>query len=242
MNDARDLLRDRQVLSFDAGFTLVEPHPSVGTVYARIAGRFGYKVDPDRVDRRFREIHLRMTHEARRADLGSDYCTSEEKSRRWWEAVSAETLAEWVRDADRGRVARATFEEYAGSDCWRVYPDVHESLDAFRSLGLRLVVVSNWDARLESTLGELGLTPRFEKVYISSQVGYGKPDPRLFRHVLDDLGVAPDQVLHVGDDPVDDAQGSAAAGIDPVLIQRPGRPFPGGDSCPTIHALRDLIP
>ena len=45
------------------------------------------------------------------------------------------------------------------------------------------------------------LTPFFERMIISSEVGADKPDPYIFRYALDALRAEPADAIHVGDDP-----------------------------------------
>jgi FMN phosphatase YigB (HAD superfamily) len=53
----------------------------------------------------------------------------------------------------------------------------------------------------------------YQHLYLSSEVGLLKNSGRLFQHVLSDLGVAPDRVLHIGDDPTSDVRRAAECGI-----------------------------
>jgi putative hydrolase of the HAD superfamily len=96
------------------------------------------------------------------------------------------------------------------------YEDVRPAIARWRARGLRLVVVSNWDASLPATLERLGL--RFDAVVTSALVGAAKPDPR---PVLEGLRLAgTTNALFVGDSP-EDAAAARAAGIESVLLDRP---------------------
>jgi putative hydrolase of the HAD superfamily len=53
-------------------------------------------------------------------------------------------------------------------------------------------------------------------------LGVEKPDPRIFEEALRISGVREERVVHVGNDPVADIRGAAAAGIDTVLVDREG--------------------
>lgn len=49
----------------------------------------------------------------------------------------------------------------------------------------------------------------FERTYLSFQVGLVKPDPRIFRRVIDDLGLAPPEILFLDDNQINvDAAGA----------------------------------
>jgi len=66
-------------------------------------------------------------------------------------------------------------------------------------------------------INRLGLTPFFDVVLISGELGYRKPHPLVFRHLIEHLGVEKDQILYVGDDPEPDISGAQKAGLQPVL-------------------------
>jgi HAD superfamily hydrolase (TIGR01549 family) len=70
-------------------------------------------------------------------------------------------------------------------------------------------------------LEDLGLSERFEKIFISSEVGCEKPDPEIFRRAVEVMDVAPRRCLHVGDDPDNDWEGATAAGMAVFRVKRP---------------------
>jgi putative hydrolase of the HAD superfamily len=66
----------------------------------------------------------------------------------------------------------------------------------------------------------------------------GKPEPAIFDHVLDRLGVAPAAATMVGDSLRRDVDGALAAGLRPVWINRAARPRP--DDRPDLVEIRGL--
>ena len=100
------------------------------------------------------------------------------------------------------------------------FPDAAPMLAALSAQGRRLAVVSNWDASLPPVLRRLGLADRLETVVHSAGVGAAKPDPRPFRVALERLALAPHECVHVGDDPINDGEGAAAAGLRAILVDR----------------------
>jgi putative hydrolase of the HAD superfamily len=119
-----------------------------------------------------------------------------------------------------------------------VYPDAIEALRDARARGLRTLVVSNWDISLAGVLRELGLGPLLDGVLTSAAVGARKPAPEIFHRALRLAGgVAPEQALHVGDDPHADYEGARAAGLRALLVVREG---PAPPACAAIADLRAL--
>jgi HAD superfamily hydrolase (TIGR01549 family) len=93
------------------------------------------------------------------------------------------------------------------------------------SIPVPVCLVSNIDKDdLQSALRHVGL--RFDLVVTSEDCRSYKPRPEMFRKALSLLGLAPDQVLHVGDSIRSDIAGAKAAGIRVLWIN------PGGRSAP----------
>lgn len=74
-------------------------------------------------------------------------------------------------------------------------------------------------------LNRLGLSDYFprERVFLSELIGYHKPDPRIYAAVLEQMGVAPQQVLFVGDTWEADVSGAMDAGLAAVWINPRGK-------------------
>ena len=94
---------------------------------------------------------------------------------------------------------------------------------ALKRTGVRLGVISNWDASLEGLLRELMLLPYFDDVVASAAVGYRKPDHVVFELALERMGIEAARALHVGDLPEADGDGATSAGMRPVIIDRTGK-------------------
>jgi len=57
-------------------------------------------------------------------------------------------------------------------------------------------------------------------VTVSLEEGIEKPDPRLFHLTLERLGVVAADVVHIGDNEIDDIEGASAAGVRALRIDR----------------------
>lgn len=222
-----DAVRVEAVL-LDAYGTLVTLDDPVGRLGALLAAE-GHHHPADRVAAALgaEVLHYRAHH-----DEGRDAASLASLRLR-----CAAVLAEGLGD-DVPPLPRLT-EILVDALRFHLLPDALPALDAMDVAGLRLGVVSNWDCGLAGVLGGLGVVDRFDVVAASAVVGAGKPDPSIFRHALDALGVAPAAALHCGDLPAFDCAGAAAAGVRAVLIDRTGGLAAG--ACPTIAALPELV-
>lgn len=124
----------------------------------------------------------------------------------------------------------------ADSDVFQPFEDAIPILEELHAKGMRMAVLSNWDQSLHRVLAAHGLTHFFEFVFASLEWGPEKPDPALFRIVESQLGVAPQEILHVGDDPLDDLQGAATAGWRGLLVDR----GLGSSDPPRIASLKEV--
>lgn len=93
-----------------------------------------------------------------------------------------------------------------------------ETLEALAE-NYRLGVMSDGQgAFVRAELRELGISRYFDVVVVGGDHGYRKPDPRLFRHAIEQLGIAATSSVYVGTDPELDARASDVIGMHPVLV------------------------
>jgi FMN phosphatase YigB (HAD superfamily) len=108
----------------------------------------------------------------------------------------------------------------------------------------RLGLLSNFDDTQcgREVLADTGLADLFEVVIISAEVRLRKPDRRIFEHMRERLGLAPHEILFVGDTPHDDVLGATGAGMRTVWINKGLPAIPEGIPAPDfiITDLADL--
>jgi putative hydrolase of the HAD superfamily len=68
-----------------------------------------------------------------------------------------------------------------------------------------------------------------------------KPDPRIYRLALDQLGVEPEQAVFVGDGANDELAGAERVGMTAVGVDSPGGELPEDWDGPRIRALPELL-
>lgn len=160
----------------------------------------------------------------------------------WWsklEPLFASTYsALGIGAARAARLAAEVRCRYTDPAPWSVYSDVPSSLAQLREDGWTHVVLSNHIPELEMLMDALGLRENFRAIYSSAVIGYEKPNPRAFRHVLNAMG--PDgPVWMIGDNPIADVAGAAAVGIPGILVRSDGE---GAQiSCADLTGIRTLI-
>jgi HAD superfamily hydrolase (TIGR01549 family) len=126
-----------------------------------------------------------------------------------------------------------------GPSAFDVFADAVPMLRSLRARGVRLAIVSNWHCGLAHYVAELSLAPYFDHVIGSADVGFRKPDPRIFEAACVLLGVPAGSILHVGDTYADDYIGARSAGYQAALLSR--RDGMSAQGKRVIRSLGDLL-
>ena len=215
----------------DALGTLLVLEPPAPFLVSELARR-GIEVEPAVAER---AVAAEMRFYRANLHLGRDRSSLAVLRRRSADAMAAELPAETgaLGSTELTRLMMATLR-------FTPFPDAEPALVALRRMGLRLVVVSNWDCSLGEVLAHVGLARHVHGVVASAELGSAKPDPAPFRHALAMAGVAPQHAWHVGDQVDADVVGAQNAGVEPVLVDRWGTGAPPGVR--SIRALTELPP
>ncbi|WP_435197023.1 HAD family hydrolase [Natronomonas sp. EA1] len=93
-------------------------------------------------------------------------------------------------------------------------------------------------------LERLGWTALFDVTVVTGGLPAPKPSAHAFEALCDALGSTPGQTAYVGNDPVADIEGAAAAGLVPVQVLYEGGPEPHPDAAATVQrdAIRSDLP
>lgn len=79
-------------------------------------------------------------------------------------------------------------------------PEVLKLMDAAAAKGLRQVILTNNEARGSQYIeDQMGFSARVERLFSSGRIGLRKPEPAIFLHVTDSLGLAPGEMMLVDD-------------------------------------------
>jgi len=225
-------LESVQAITLDAGGTLVHPHPSVGTVYAEILSGHGIEADPGRLEVSFREAF--EAADSDRKDEVNDRIELE-----FWRRVVRQTLDGHCSGDHFEEVFDELYREYGSSRRWRLTEDAIPTIKELRTRGYQVAVLSNWDSRLRQVLNELELDLLLDACFISCEIGFEKPDRRIFRHVEEALALKPPQILHVGDSPVHDAEGARQSGWNYMVLHENRNTSPNDEHL--ISRLGDIL-
>jgi putative hydrolase of the HAD superfamily len=214
-----------RAILFDAAGTLFYLTKTVGDHYAYVGREVGLDLDAQQLERAFHKAWQEMP---RRPAID---VPRENDDKGWWRELVGrvfDQVAPSLSEFDRDNFFEIAYEHFAEAGVWELYPDVPGVLQELASR-FRLAVISNFDGRLRFILQHLGISRYFPYVFISSELGTDKPDPKIFQLALKLMNLNPDQVLHVGDDPEGDWKAARGAGLSVFQLDRPR------------NSLRDLL-
>ncbi len=193
-------MKTPEAILFDAGGTLVLQNP------VELARLLDHPVDPHRAF----EAHYRAMDAYARLRLAG-----EEKSWAWWQSHYFAGLG--LLEPETG--AELTSNGYG---LWSAAIDgTVDAISRLRNGGIRVAVVSNSDGLVRESLSRAGFDGLFEFVVDSHEVGMAKPDPAIFVHALELLGVEPSGAWYVGDSIYHDVGGGIRAGLAASVLVDP---------------------
>lgn len=112
---------------------------------------------------------------------------------------------------------------------WKARNDVklfEGALKALESLNAsyRVGAITNGNADVH----HIGIGRWFNFVVTAAQAGTMKPEPGIFEAALTMAAVSPQEVVHVGDDPITDIKGAAEVGMRTIWMNPDAAQWPGG--------------
>jgi putative hydrolase of the HAD superfamily len=101
-------------------------------------------------------------------------------------------------------------------------PDALETLAELRRRGHRLGLISVCSEDVPNVWDETPLAGTLDETIFSCDVGFSKPDPRIYEIACERLGVEPAECLFVGDGANDELPGAERVGMTAVQLRPPG--------------------
>lgn len=119
---------------------------------------------------------------------------------------------ERIQEATRVRIQR--FQDSLA----RIPSENVETLRHLKAAGLRLGLISNADVMEAAPWPACALAGLFDVEVFSCAVGLVKPEPAIYAHCIEALGVSPASCLFVGDGGSNELEGAKAAGMSTVFV------------------------
>ena len=229
-------INEPKAVFFDAAGTLFDSVRHVAETYVELAGRHDKKVSRDEIASAFRDCFAAAPPLAFNETVVKRL---EAMERLWWENLVRRIFEPTGTFERFDAYFTELFDHFAKTESWVLFDDTIETLEYLKDRRFILVLISNFDSRVLRIVEGLGIAPYFDTMVISSQAGYAKPAPEIFRLALEEHRIGAHEAIHVGDSPETDVEGALRAGVQPVLLDRNQRGHAEGAI--RITGLRELI-
>ena len=121
------------------------------------------------------------------------------------------------------------------------FADAIATVQWLRAGGRRLALLTNGSAQMQrSKIDRFGLAGFFDAILIEGELGFGKPDSRVYARALEALSVAPGEAWMVGDNLEWDVTQPQRQGIYGIWIDIRGRGLPPGSAAKPDRIIRRL--
>jgi putative hydrolase of the HAD superfamily len=159
--------------------------------------------------------------------------------------MDSDEFAEVLVKRTKGKPDEQLIEEIKqiflyNNKCLQLRPDTLHVLHELRSHGIKLARLSNCTPFARLLVRDLELDKHFDSVVLSSDVGYMKPDPRIFMLTMKQLRVFPDETCVVGDKVKTDILGGTLSGCKTILLETRSREFVINSNLPVYAIIKSL--
>ena len=101
-----------------------------------------------------------------------------------------------------------------------LYDDVLPALIKMKEIGIRTSILTNRRLSIDEKREIDEISKSIHKIFIAGEIGYWKPDIRIFKYVLNQLDTNPNECVYIGDNFFVDVAGSQKAGMHTILLDR----------------------
>lgn len=205
-----------KLVTFDVTNTLLKFKEPPWQAYGELARKYGFTGENEALSTRFLDKYKHMLIE--HPNFGKNSNLSWED---WWREIVRYTFKDQIPvSSNVDIIATQLINKYRYKDSWTCVEGGVKLLDMLRERRITIGVISNFDPRLHEILHSIKLEKYFNFVLTSYEVGYCKPDKRIFEFAIKKCGhdVEPNMCLHIGDDIVKDFQGAKSAGWHAMLV------------------------
>ena len=121
----------------------------------------------------------------------------------------------------------------------RLIPGTMELLEYLKPKYHLHLITNGFQEVQHTKLNGSGMTPFFDTLTVSEEVGVKKPNPEIFHYALNKANAKPQESLMIGDEMAVDIDGARAAGIDQVFFN-PNGEHVGGERTYEVKSLLDI--
>ncbi len=207
---------------FDVNGTLIdihtnEWHDEVYRVMSNLLSYQGMELNPEVI----KDLYFRIIMEQR---LASGERQPEFDAIGVFREIVAQHATDFTRALPHEKLEQlprflAEVHRAAARERLQLYPGVEETIQELQTYYALSIVSDAQSAYALPELNAVGLSGYFDPIIVSGDLGYRKPDRRLFEAALSAMKLEPAEVLFVGNDLYRDVHGPQKLGIKTVFFK-----------------------
>lgn len=96
----------------------------------------------------------------------------------------------------------------------KLFPNVIETLEFIKSKAIMTTLITNGDGKIQRyKIEKFNLEKYFDYTFIETEIGYGKPEEKIYKLALDKMNVSPQNTWSIGDNLIWDVKAPQNIGI-----------------------------
>ncbi|MAF10161.1 phosphoglycolate phosphatase [Candidatus Poribacteria bacterium] len=231
-----------KAILFDLDDTILRFSASGEECWGDVCESYAPRVDGVSVGRLLETVLATSTAYWTRPKLPASKRLDLPRSRR--EHVTTALRALGVDDADLANEMADRFSATRG-EAIRPFAGAVETLAALRDRGVRLGLITNGAAEPQwAKIDRFELAQYFGVIVVEGEFGVGKPDERVYRHAMRELGVTPAETWMVGDNFGWEVEAPQALGITAVWCDHAATGVPAHETATpdrTVTSIAELL-
>ena len=144
--------------------------------------------------------------------------------RNWWEYYEnyfAEVFRLFnIPDSTCKKLSTEVKIEYMERTKWHLFADTKDALKKSINTGYKNVIISNHIPELSEIVHNLRIENYIYRIYSSANIGYEKPNKKIYEYVLNDLKTIHTKCIMIGDSYEADIAGAIRSRIKPILVRK----------------------
>lgn len=226
----------------DVSATLIYPFPSFEDYCITFLEEKNVLVDKTAIKKANEEADKALAIHKKKVSIIPNNAVSERIVWSHYQSVRLKNLSAEEKDYPWLEWGYEVYDSYNPSDKWRVYDDVHSTLSQLKSLGYKLIVVSDFGPGLEKILELVQIGGYFDAKFVSTVEGVSKAHSELYQVMLDKLNISPSQTIMIGDNHELDVVMASKLKIPTIWLNRDKKPLPDifDKEGTMIHSLSEI--
>jgi putative hydrolase of the HAD superfamily len=116
-------------------------------------------------------------------------------------------------------ISQNVIMEYMDKTKWFIYDDVIEALKNINNYEYKNYILSNHIPKLNEIVENVGIKEYFNEIFSSANIGYEKPNKKIYKYVLNELKTEKNNCIIIGDSYNADIKGGENIGIKSILVR-----------------------